>query len=110
MIYATPNSFVAVDGEEYVSQYVIWAAKTRITFGDLVITYYAIQGPALTSSGSDSISTNHSTTVVRNRYPQYSTPCLGSNTDYVYTVYVVRTPSFSQLNIRELQLLWLSRT
>lgn len=81
MIYATPNSLVAVDSEEYVSQYVIWAAKTRITFGDLVIIYYAIQGPALTSSSSDSISINPSTTIERNRYPQYSTPCLGSITD-----------------------------
>ncbi len=36
MIYANPNSSVVVDSEEDVDQYVIWAAKTRITFGDLV--------------------------------------------------------------------------
>ena len=89
MIYANPNSSVVVDSEEDVDQYVIWAAKTRITFGDLVYnllrdtrTSYDQQWQRLSFYQSFYHPRQESLPTVLNAMP--------SITEYVYKDYVIQ--------------------
>ena len=89
MIYATPDCSVVVDSEEDFSQYVIWAAKTRISFGDL--DYNLLRD---TRTGSDEqwqrLKFYQSFYHPREESLPTVLNAMPSATDYVYKDYVIR--------------------
>ncbi len=89
MIYVTPNSSVVVDSEEDVDQCVIWAAKTRITFGDLV---YTLLRDTRTSRDEQSQRLKFYQSFYHPREESLPTvlSAMPSTTDYVYKDYVIR--------------------